>query len=99
MLTCPHCRALNSYLENFDNTTYRYYSNESQTKGIYKEKYGISEPEKKLQEQGNLIASKIKGIGVPFGIVIDENNIVVDTILGFSEQDKNNLETWNKYLK
>ena len=97
--TCPHCRALNSYLENFDNTTYRYYSNESQTKGIYKEKYGISEPDKKLQEQGNLIAAKIKGIGVPFGIVIDENNIVVDTIVGFSEQDKNNLETWNKYLK
>ena len=27
-LTCPHCKALNSYLENFDNTTYRYYSNE-----------------------------------------------------------------------
>lgn len=80
-------------------TTYRYYSNESQTKGIYKEKYGISEPDKKLQEQGNLIAEKIKGIGVPFGIVIDENNIVVDTILGFLEQDKNNLDTWNKYLK
>ena len=77
----------------------QHYSNESQTKGIYKDKYGINEPEKKLQEQGNLIAAKIKGIGVPFGIVIDENNIVVDTILGFSEQDKNNLETWNKYLK
>ena len=70
-----------------------------QTKGIYKDKYGINESEKKLQEQGNLIAAKIKGIGVPFGIVIDENNVVVDTILEFSEQDKNNLDTWNKYLK
>ena len=70
-----------------------------QTKVIYKEKYSISEPKKKLQEQGNLIAAKIKGIGVPFGIVVDENNIVVDTILGFLEQDKNNLDTWNKYLK
>ena len=64
-----------------------------------KDKYGISEPEKKLQEQDNLIAAKIKGIGVPFGIVIDENNVVVDTILGFSKQDKNNSDTWNKYLK
>ena len=95
MLTCPHCRALNSYLENFDNTTYRYYSNKSNIQ----RKYSISEPKKKLQEQGNLIAAKIKGIGVPFGIVVDENNIVVDTILGFLEQDKNNLDTWNKYLK
>ena len=70
-----------------------------QTKTLYKEKYGIADPDKKIQEQGNLIASKIQGIGVPFGIIVDENDIVVDAILGFSERDKNNLDKWNKYLK
>ena len=97
--TCPHCRELNEYLTRFDNTTYRYYSNEMQTKTLYKEKYGIADPDKKIQEQGNLIASKIQGIGVPFGIIVDENDIVVDAILGFTERDKNNLDKWNKYLK
>ena len=70
-----------------------------QTKSLYKDKYGIADPDKKIQEQGNLIASKIQGIGVPFGIIIDENDVVVDAILGFSERDKNNLDKWNKYLK
>ena len=97
--TCPHCRELNEYLTKFDNTTYRYYSNEMQTKTLYKDKYGIAEPDKKIQEQGNLIAAKIQGIGVPFGIIVDENDMVVDAILGFSERDKNNLDKWNKYLK
>ena len=68
-------------------------------KKLYKDKYGITDPDKKLQEQGDLIASKIKGIGVPFGIVIDENNNIVETIIGFSDQNKTSLETWNKYLK
>ena len=75
--TCPHCRELNQYLSTFDNTTYRYYSNEAQTKSLYKDKYGIAEPDKKIQEQGNLIAEKIRGIGVPFGIIVDENDMVV----------------------
>ncbi len=97
--TCPHCRDLNQYLSTFDNTTYRYYSNEAQTKSLYKDKYGIEEPEKKIQEQGNLIAEKIRGIGVPFGIIVDENDIVVDAILGFSDRDNDNLAKWNKYLK
>ena len=70
-----------------------------QTKTLYKDKYGIAEPDKKIQEQGNLIAAKIQGIGVPFGIIVDENDMVVDAILGFSERDKNNLDKWNKYLK
>ena len=97
--TCPHCKELNEYLSKFDNTTYRYFSNEMQTKSLYKDKYGIADPDKKIQEQGNLIASKIQGIGVPFGIIVDENDVVVDAILGFSERDKNNLDKWNKYLK
>ncbi len=97
--TCPHCRELNQYLSTFDNTTYRYFSNEAQTKSLYKDKYGIAEPEKKIQEQGNLIGDKMRGIGVPFGIIIDENDVVVDTILGFSERDSENLSKWNKYLK
>lgn len=97
--TCPHCRELNQYLSTFDNTTYRYYSNESQTKSLYKDKYGIAEPDKKIQEQGNLIAEKIRGIGVPFGIIVDENDMVVDAILGFSDRDNDNLAKWNKYLK
>lgn len=97
--TCPHCNSLNKYLETFENTTYRYFSNEPLTKKLYKDKYGITDPDKKLQEQGDLIASKIKGIGVPFGIVIDENNNIVETIIGFSDQNKTSLETWNKYLK
>ena len=97
--TCPHCRELNQYLSTFDNTTYRYYSNEAQTKSLYKDKYGIAEPDKKIQEQGNLIAEKIRGIGVPFGIIVDENDIVVDAILGFSDRDNDNLAKWNKYLK
>ena len=97
--TCPHCNSLNKYLETFENTTYRYLSNVPLTKKLYKDKYGIAEPDKKLQEQGDLIASKIKGIGVPFGIVIDENNNIVETIIGFSDQNKTSLETWDKYLK
>lgn len=97
--TCPHCRELNQYLSTFDNTTYRYYSNEAQTKSLYKDKYGIAEPDKKIQEQGNLIAEKIRGIGVPFGIIVDENDMVVDAILGFSDRDNDNLAKWNKYLK
>ena len=97
--TCPHCRELNQYLSTFDNTTYRYYSNEAQTKSLYKDKYGIAEPDKKIQEQGNLIAEKIRGIGVPFGIIVDENDMVVDAILGFSNMDNDNLAKWNKYLK
>lgn len=97
--TCPHCRELNQYLSTFDNTTYRYYSNESQTKSLYKDKYGIAEPDKKIQEQSNLIAEKIRGIGVPFGIIVDENDMVVDAILGFSDRDNDNLAKWNKYLK
>ena len=97
--TCPHCRDLNQYLSTFDNTTYRYYSNEAQTKSLYKDKYGIAEPDKKIQEQGNLIAEKIRGIGVPFGIIVDENDMVVDAILGFSDRDNDNLAKWNKYLK
>jgi len=97
--TCPHCRELNQYLSTFDNTTYRYYSNEAQTKSLYKDKYGIAEPNKKIQEQGNLIAEKIRGIGVPFGIIVDENDMVVDAILGFSDRDNDNLAKWNKYLK
>ena len=97
--TCPHCRELNQYLSTFDNTTYRYYSNEAQTKSLYKDKYGIAEPDKKIQEQGNLIAEKIRGIGVPFGIIVDENDMVVDAILGFSDRDNENLAKWNKYLK
>ncbi len=97
--TCPHCNSLNKYLGTFENTTYRYFSNEPLTKNLYKDKYGITDPDKKLQEQGDLIASKIKGIGVPFGIVIDENNNIVETIIGFSDQNKTSLETWNKYLK
>lgn len=97
--TCPHCRELNQYLSTFDNTTYRYYSNEAQTKSLYKDKYGIAEPDKKIQEQSNLIAEKIRGIGVPFGIIVDENDMVVDAILGFSDRDNDNLAKWNKYLK
>lgn len=97
--TCPHCRELNQYLSTFDNTTYRYYSNEAQTKSLYKDKYGIAEPDKKIQEQGNLIAEKIRGIGVPFGIIVDENDMVVDAIIGFSDRDNENLAKWNKYLK
>lgn len=97
--TCPHCRELNQYLSTFDNTTYRYYSNEAQTKSLYKDKYGIAEPDKKIQEQSNLIAKKIRGIGVPFGIIVDENDMVVDAILGFSDRDNDNLAKWNKYLK
>ena len=97
--TCPHCRELNQYLSTFDNTTYRYYSNEAQTKSLYKDKYGIAEPDKKIQEQTNLIAEKIRGIGVPFGIIVDENDMVVDAILGFSDRDNDNLAKWNKYLK
>ena len=97
--TCPHCRDLNQYLSTFDNTTYRYYSNEAQTKSLYKDKYGIAEPDKKIQEQGNLIAEKIRGIGVPFGIIVDENDMVVDAIIGFSDRDNENLAKWNKYLK
>lgn len=97
--TCPHCKELNSYLSTFDNTTYRYFSNEAQTKSLYKDKYAIAEPEKKIQEQGSLIADKIRGIGVPFGIIVDENDIVVDTILGFSDRDAENIGKWNKYLK
>ena len=97
--SCPYCRELNEYLTKFENTTYRYYSNEAQTKSLYKDKYAIAEPDKKIQEQGDLIASKIQGIGVPFGIIVDENDIVVDAILGFSERDKNNLSKWDMYLK
>lgn len=97
--SCPHCRELNEYLTKFDNTTYRYYSNEAQTKSLYKDKYGIAEPDKKIQEQGELIAAKIQGIGVPLGIIVGENDIVVDAIIGFSERDKNNLSKWDKYLK
>ena len=97
--TCPHCRELNQYLSTFDNTTYRYYSNEAQTKSLYKDKHGIAEPDKKIQEQSNLIAEKIRGIGVPFGIIVDENDMVVDAILGFSDRDNDNLAKWNKYLK
>ena len=97
--TCPHCRELNQYLSTFDNTTYRYYSNEAQTKSLYKDKYGIAEPDKKIQEQGNLIAEKIRGIGVPFGIIVDENDMVVDAIIGFSDRDNENLAKWSKYLK
>ena len=66
---------------------------------MYKDKYGIAEPDKKIQEQGNLIAEKIRGIGVPFGIIVDENDMVVDAILGFSDRDNDNLAKWNKYLK
>lgn len=66
---------------------------------MYKDKYGITEPDKKIQEQGNLIAEKIRGIGVPFGIIVDENDMVVDAILGFSDRDNDNLAKWNKYLK
>ena len=47
----------------------------------------------------NLIAEKIRGIGVPFGIIVDENDMVVDAILGFSDRDNDNLAKWNKYLK
>ena len=66
---------------------------------MYKDKYGIAEPDKKIQEQGNLIAEKIRGIGVPFGIIVDENDMVVDAIIGFSDRDNDNLAKWNKYLK
>ena len=33
------------------------------------------------------------------GVVIDENNNIVETIIGFSDQNKTSLETSNKYLK
>lgn len=97
--TCPFCRKLNKYISEFDNTTYKYYSNESKSIDLYKNKYKVKNPEEILQIQGEILKNKINGIGVPFGIVIDENDVVVDTILGFSLRDKTNIGKWNKYLK
>jgi len=97
--TCPYCRKLNNYLSEFDNTTYKYYSNESKSVDVYKNKYKVKNPKEVLQIQGKILKNKINGIGVPFGIVIDENDVVIDTILGFSSNDKTNIGKWNKYLK
>ncbi len=95
---CPHCKALSKYLETFLNTTYRIYSNAPGSVDIYK-KMNIKEPEKRLVEQNKFVDEKVSGIGVPFGIILDKDNKVIDTILGFSEQSKTNLDSWNKYLK
>ena len=97
--TCPYCRKLNKYLSEFDNTTYKYYSNEAKSIDVYKNKYKVKNPKEVLKIQGEILKNKINGIGVPFGIVIDENSVVVDTILGFSSSDKTNIGKWNKYLK
>ncbi|MAC85093.1 MAG: hypothetical protein CL624_13265 [Arcobacter sp.] len=97
--TCPYCKELNKYLTEFDNTRYMYYSNEAKSVDIYINKYKVGNPKELLQIQGKILKNKINGIGVPFGIVIDENNVVVDTILGFSSRDKSNIGKWNKYLK
>lgn len=95
---CPHCNNLKNYLEKFDNTTYRYYSMHKNSIEIYKE-LGVKEPEKKLKEQNKIISEKLKGVGVPFGIVLNEKNEVVDTMLGFALGAKDLTAKWDKYLK
>ncbi len=94
---CPHCIELDKFIDKFENTTYQYYSPHNQSLEIYKTKYKIKDPYKKLEEQSKLISQKLQGFGVPFALVLDKDNNLVDSIKGFSE--KINGEVWKRYLQ
>ena len=95
-LTCPNCTDLDKYLSGFDGLNgleiYTYLAPSKQSEDFYKTKFNIKEPGIKLKKQMKIIAKRLKGFGVPFAIIIDDDYNLVDTILGF------NKTKWNKYL-
>ncbi len=97
--TCPHCKDLDRYIEKtIDVKRYLYLAPYPQSEDIYKNKYGIQNPKEKLMSQVKIISKNLKGFRVPFALVIDENYNLVDTLKGFSEESKESLSKWNKYL-
>lgn len=91
-LTCPNCTDLDNYLKTKqDITIYIYLAPSKQSEDIYKEKYKINKPTEKLKTQLELIRKRLKGFGVPFALIIDDNYNLVDTIHGFDRTK------WDKY--
>ncbi|MFA7084713.1 MAG: disulfide isomerase DsbC N-terminal domain-containing protein [Arcobacteraceae bacterium] len=92
-LNCSFCKQLDQYLETKQNiVTYVYLAPEKESEKFYKEHFNIINPIEKIQAQSSIIGEKLHGFGVPFALIIDENNNLVDTIEGF------NKAQWDKYL-
>lgn len=92
-LSCPNCLDLDKYLETKKGVvTYVYLAPDNQSKEFYQTKYNISNPQAKLKEQTELVMQRIRGFGVPFALIIDEQYNLVDTIHGFDKQK------WDQYI-
>ena len=92
-LSCPNCTDLDKYLETKEDVvTYIYLAPSNSAIELYSKKYNIKNPQEKLKIQGQLITKRLKGFGVPFALIIDDDFNLVDTIHGF-EKIK-----WDKYI-
>lgn len=92
-LSCPNCSNLDKYLATKkDVVTYTYLAPSNKAKEMYINKYKILKPQAKLKSQGELIVKRLKGFGVPFALIIDDDYNLVDTIEGF------NQIMWDKYI-
>lgn len=92
-LSCPYCKKLDQYLETKKDyvTTHVYLAPEKESEEYYKTHYAIKNPHEKIKEQSSIVTKKIKGFGVPFALIIDNDYNLVDTIEGF------NITQWDKY--
>ena len=91
-LSCPYCKKLDQYLENRILNLSIYLAPSKDSEDFYTSKYNIKDAANKQKEQIELVSKRIKGFGVPFALIIDNNYKLVDTIHGFDE------EKWDKYL-